>query len=345
MKKKLFHKITALTLTRRVIQAASLVLFPGLFISTFSAIKAIYTAVIGGSFSAAALAGQIVLAVSMLLITAIMGRFFCGFLCAFGTMGDFFWYIGTKLKLRRPKIGTKADRMLKKVKYVLLIGIILLGWTLGMELLSGTNNPWMVFGMLAKPESWTDTTVLLSIGMALLALIVAGSLYIERFFCRYLCPLGAVFAVVSKFRLFRIQKPRAHCGSCRACTKRCSMGISLYKSNMVRSAECIDCMNCVEICPRDNVRANPKPALAAAVAVASLAGMYYAGKSCPRILCVEAPLLGISEAKPLAEQYLGLVRQAGAEFKVTGKISAETQALLEQPMIPPDVYRAQINGR
>ena len=277
MKKKLFHKITALTLTRRVIQAASLVLFPGLFISTFSAIKAIYTAVIGGSFSAAALAGQIVLAVSMLLITAIMGRFFCGFLCAFGTMGDFFWYIGTKLKLRRPKIGTKADRMLKKVKYVLLIGIILLGWTLGMELLSGTNNPWMVFGMLAKPESWTDTTVLLSIGMALLALIVAGSLYIERFFCRYLCPLGAVFAVVSKFRLFRIQKPRAHCGSCRACTKRCSMGISLYKSNMVRSAECIDCMNCVEICPRDNVRANPKPALAAAVAVASLAGMYYAG--------------------------------------------------------------------
>ena len=69
MKKKLFHKITALTLTRRVIQAASLVLFPGLFISTFSAIKAIYTAVIGGSFSAVALTGQIVLAISMLLIT------------------------------------------------------------------------------------------------------------------------------------------------------------------------------------------------------------------------------------------------------------------------------------
>ena len=277
MKKKLFHKITALTLTRRVIQAASLVLFPGLFISTFSAIKAIYTAVIGGSFSAVALTGQIVLAISMLLITAIMGRFFCGFLCAFGTMGDFFWYIGTKLKLRRPKIGTKADRMLKKVKYVLLIGIILLGWTFGMELLSGTDNPWMVFGMLAKPESWTDTTVLFSVGMALLVLVIAGSLYIERFFCRYLCPLGAVFAVVSKFRLFRILKPRVHCGSCRACTKRCSMGIPLYKSNMVRSAECIDCMNCVEICPRDNVRANPKPAFAAAVAVASLAGMYYAG--------------------------------------------------------------------
>lgn len=110
----------------------------------------------------------------------------------------------------------------------------------------------------------------------LLVLIIVGSLYIERFFCRYLCPLGAAFAVVSKFRLFRIQKPRAQCGSCRACTKRCSMASALQVQHGAQRG-CIDCMNCVEICPRDNVRANPKPALAAAVAVASLAGMYYAG--------------------------------------------------------------------
>ena len=55
------------------------------------------------------------------------------------------------------------------------------------------------------------------------------------------------------------------------------MGISLYRTDVVTNPECIDCMNCVEICPRDNVTANPKPAFAAAIAVASLAGMYYAG--------------------------------------------------------------------
>ena len=277
MKKKLFHKITALTLTRRIIQVASLILFPGLFISTFSAIKAIYTSLIGGTFSTAALAGQIILAVSMLLITAIMGRFFCGFLCAFGSMGDFFWYLGSKLKIKRPTLGTKIDRIMKKGKYVLLVLIVLLIWTLGVSILNGTGNPWTVFGMLTKLSGWTDMTVILSIGMLLLVLIVAGSLYIERFFCRYLCPLGAIFAIVSRFRLFKIRKPRAKCGPCRACTKRCSMGISLYRTNVVTSAECIDCMNCVEICPRDNVTANPKPAFAAAIAVASLAGMYYAG--------------------------------------------------------------------
>ena len=67
--------------------------------------------------------------------------------------------------------------------------------------------------------------------------------------------------------------------------------------------------------------------------------------SCPRIYCVESPLLGIPEAKPVAEQYLAYARRAGAEFKPTGSISAETQALLDAPMIPPDVYRAQINAR
>lgn len=67
--------------------------------------------------------------------------------------------------------------------------------------------------------------------------------------------------------------------------------------------------------------------------------------TCPRIYCLESPLLGIPEAKPVADQYLEYARRAGAEFKATGKISAETQALLDAPMIPPDVYRAQINAR
>ncbi len=277
MKKKLFQKITALTLTRRIIQVLSFLLFPGLFISTFSAIKSIYVALIAGTFSASALAGQIILAAAMLLITAIMGRFFCGFLCAFGTMGDFFWYLGTKLKLPRPKIGSKADRILKKLKYVILVLIVLFIWTFGATILNGTNNPWTVFGMYASFKGWADLSALVSVGALLLLLIIVGSLFIERMFCRYLCPLGGVFAIVSKFRLFKIRKPRTKCGACRACTKRCSMGIPLYRTSVVTSAECIDCMNCVEICPRDNVTANPKPAFAAAVAVVALSGMYYVG--------------------------------------------------------------------
>ena len=275
--KKKRKRVPALALTRRLIQAASFVLFPGLFISTFSAIKSIYVSIIGGTFNVSAQAGQIVLVVSMLVITAIMGRFFCGFLCAFGTLGDFFWFIGNKLKLRRPKIDTRTDRMLKGLKYILLVGVILLVWTFGLSILSGTQNPWTVFGMYATYKGWSDLSALVSIGAALLLLIILGSMYIERFFCRYLCPLGAIFAVASKFRLFKIRKPGAYCGACRACTKKCSMGIPLYNVDVVTSTECIDCMNCVNICPRDNVTANPKPALAAAFAVVAMSGMHLVG--------------------------------------------------------------------
>lgn len=275
--KKKFKKIPPLTLARRLVQLASFLLFPGLFYTTFLAIKSLYTALIGGTFSASALAGQIVLTVSMLLVTALMGRFFCGFLCAFGSMGDLFWTIGTKLKLPRPNLKPRTDRLLKLVKYAILLGIVLLVWTLGLTILSGTNNPWTVFGMVASVKGLSNLSALWSVGALLLLLIIVGSMLIERFFCRYLCPLGAVFAIVSKFRLFKIRKPRAQCGACRACTKRCSMGLQLYKTNVVTSAECIDCMNCVTVCPRKNVTANPKPALAAAVAVVAMSGMYYAG--------------------------------------------------------------------
>lgn len=277
MKNTQKRKISSLVLLRRAIQILAFVLIPGLFISTFAAMKTIYTAIIGGTFTLAGYAGQWILVVAMLLIAAIMGRFFCGFLCSFGSIGDFFWFLGKKLKLRRPTISQKTDRILKSVKFVLLGGIILLGWTLGASLLSGTANPWTVFGMYATWKGWTDLSGLVSIGALLLLVILVGSMLIERFFCRYLCPLGAVFSIVSRFRLFKLRKPAQNCGSCQACTKRCSMGIPLYGMNVVADGECIDCMNCVDVCPRDNVKANPKPALAAAVAVAAIGGMYFAG--------------------------------------------------------------------
>lgn len=64
------------------------------------------------------------------------------------------------------------------------------------------------------------------------------------------------------------------------------------------------------------------------------------GQDAPMILCVEAPLLSIDRAAPVAEPYLALVRRAGAEYKAAGAISAATLAALDRPMLPPDVYRA-----
>ncbi|MGL5577034.1 MAG: 4Fe-4S binding protein [Sarcina sp.] len=61
----------------------------------------------------------------------------------------------------------------------------------------------------------------------------------ERFFCRYLCPLGAVFSIISRFKILKINKKKDKCGKCRLCTNKCVMGISLYEDDNVKSGECI----------------------------------------------------------------------------------------------------------
>ncbi|MGL5822938.1 MAG: FMN-binding protein [Sarcina sp.] len=81
-----------------------------------------------------------------------------------------------------------------------------------------------------------------------------GNFFIERFFCRYLCPLGAIFAILSKIKIIHIRKPVANCGNCKACTTKCSMGLQLYKVDKVTHGDCINCFKCVSVCPIKNAK-------------------------------------------------------------------------------------------
>lgn len=269
-------KTSFFQIARHCVQAVAFILFPGLFITTFSSIKELVVTIASGSFTVSSMASQIVLVAAVLLITMLMGRFFCGFLCSFGAMGDLFRFIGSKLGIRRAPITEKTDKGLKMIKYVLLIAIVVFVWFLKLPVLDGNNDPWTVFGRITYLKG-PDFAAMLSIGGVLLIAIMIGSLFIERFFCRYLCPLGAVFAATSGIRLFRIRKPRRNCGNCAACTRVCAMGIPLYQDDVISSGECIDCFKCKDICPRENISANPAPAIAAVAAASAITGFYYVG--------------------------------------------------------------------
>lgn len=262
---------------RRIIQVISFLALPGLFTSIFYAMKDIYSAILTGTFSLSAMFPQLTLFTGSMIITILTGRFFCGFLCSFGAMGDFLWFLSKKTGNKGLKVNEKADAWLKNLKYVILAFIILGIWTFSLGNIGKMIGPWAVFGMYSKIGSWPSFKYLLTIGGFLLLLIIIGSLLIERFFCRYLCPLGAVFAVVSRFRLFRIKKERSKCGSCRLCTNKCSMGIPLYQYDTVTSGECIDCFECTSACPRHNVRANGAPVVVSTVSAAAMFGLVYAG--------------------------------------------------------------------
>nr|WP_314458763.1 4Fe-4S binding protein [uncultured Clostridium sp.] len=274
---------------RRTIQIISFLALPGLFTSIFYAMKEIYSAALAGNFSLSAMLPQLTLFLGSMIITILTGRFFCGFLCSFGAMGDFLWFLSKKTGKLGLKVNEKADAWLKNLKYIILVFIILGIWTFHIGNLDSMTGPWAVFGMYSKIGSWPSARYLFTIGGFLLLLIIAGSFLVERFFCRYLCPLGAVFAIMSRFRLFRIKKDRSKCGSCRLCTSKCSMGIPLYQYDTVTSGECIDCFECTAICPRQNARANGAPVAVSAVSAAAMFGLVYAGNTQAQMISTQTP--------------------------------------------------------
>ena len=275
--KKNKTKPAPVQIARAAIQLASFLLIPGLFITFFSSFSNVYRAVVAGTFTLSTGIADILIIVALLLVTLLWGRFFCGFLCSFGAMQDLLHLIGKRLPFR-PVIYEKTDRALKYLKFAVLAFVVLGVWTFAVPG-DAVWSPWTVFGMYASPWKGLPTqAVFLSAGGALLLLIMIGSLFVERFFCKYLCPLGAIFSLASRFRLFRIERKNGTCGgNCRVCTRKCSMSVPLYRYERVSSGECINCMKCVSACPRKNITAQAVPAVSGTLAAAALAGVTFSG--------------------------------------------------------------------
>ncbi len=278
------RKISIIQVSRLLLQIIFFLLLPSLYINTFAGIKQIYIAVIRQNADFNQLLPQIIEAAVLIPFTIIMGRFFCGWMCAFGSFGDFIYKISSKILKIKIRVNEKADRLFKFFKYVILAFLILIVCSFSITAFS-TYSPWDVFGMLAsvgKMPAFSYTAANLTAGFIIFIFITIASMLIERFFCRYLCPLGAVFAIASKLRIAKINKARTKCGNCRGCTNKCVMGIPLYKYDVVNSGECINCLECINECPRNNATftvagSDVRPLIAGAAAVSVMTGLYYAG--------------------------------------------------------------------
>lgn len=261
---------------RHSIQLVGFLLFPGLFLTVYSAFKNVYMSVIAGTFTWAVNGPEILLIIAIVLVTVLLGRFFCGFLCSFGALGDLIYAVSGKFMKHRRLPGRKLDRIMKWGKYVILLGLFIFVWNLGV-VISNDINPIYVFGMLSRPTTTEALTSAISIGGLLLLIIMIGSTFIERFFCRYLCPAGAILSVLSLLRIFRIRRNTETCVSCSACSHKCSMGVEVDQGKRVASGECINCMKCIPACPKESLSANAAPVMAGTAAAAMITGLYYVG--------------------------------------------------------------------
>lgn len=270
----MLKKLSKLQILRHITQIIFLIFIPELFTLVFSQLKEIYSMTTKGNFDIGEAWPHLTAALIIITITIILGRFFCGWFCTFGAVNDFIYMVSHKLFKIKFRVNEKIDSKLKYIKYVVLLFIVTTIWISGSTFFD-SYSPWNAF---AAMDNISESVAQYTAGFIILALILIGAIFIERFFCRYLCPLGAVFSVLSKLRIFKISKPTDNCGNCRMCTNNCSMGIELYKMDKVGSGECINCFKCIEICHRKNPQAsilneNVNPLFPSAVAIAAFTGL------------------------------------------------------------------------
>ena len=254
MNRKNFLKNKKINWIKVVIQILSFALIPGLFEGEFAAVGNIVSCIYKGNISWESVKYSVWMLLATVPATVLVGRFFCGFFCSFGAVQDLLWLGSHRLRALFPgkRNLKKADRIFRFAKYAVLFYFIIFIWS-GVTAVK-TAGPWQVFGQYVSFGHWPGLKPLHSVGGVLLLLIFIGSLFVQRFFCRYFCPMGAIYSLISQTSFLKIDKPREECGKCHLCTSKCPMGMDLTKKDRIAGGECISCQKCVSWCPKGNAR-------------------------------------------------------------------------------------------
>ena len=192
----------------------------------------------------------------LLIVGVSVGRLACGFLCPFGLVQELLHKIPLK-KWRRKR----CFRLLSKLKYVVL-AVLVIGIPTGLTLAGAISSPAFCkyvcpAGTLGGgiPLALANASIRASLGwlfvwkMAVLLSILLLSIKIYRPFCRFLCPLGAVYSLFNRVSILHIRTEKANCNDCGACHAVCKT-----EAPFPESPECIRCGDCVQGCPRQALR-------------------------------------------------------------------------------------------
>lgn len=188
-----------------------------------------------------------ILLIAVVVLTFVLGRAFCGYVCPLGTIQSLFNKLGKKLNIKQVKVNKNVDKILRFAKYIVLFIVLFTTYKAG-ELVIRSYDPWAAFMHLS---SGTEIFEEFLVGLIILIALLIVSLFIERAWCRYFCPLGAALAITSPLRIFKIKRNTSTCVNCKACTRNCPMGLDVHSEESVSSTECISCGDCITSCPVD----------------------------------------------------------------------------------------------
>ncbi len=189
---------------------------------------------------------NLVLGAGLLLGTLLAGGAFCGWICPFGAMQDLLNWIRGKLHIRQVQVPAKLDRILRYGRY-LVLSLILYQTISTTKLWFGDYDPYKTIFSLGWLFEFNLATSWIAYAIALI--VIGASLFVERAWCRYACPLGGAISLLGNFSLFRIRRTENACKGCAVCDRPCPVKLPVATANTI-SSNCIGCLACVDACPR-----------------------------------------------------------------------------------------------
>jgi len=184
---------------------------------------------------------NILLLAGVLLTTIVAGPVFCGWLCPLGSIQEWVNALARKIKIPQAKVNKSLDRVLKITKY-LVLALIVYMTAKSFNLVFIKADPYY-----ALMHFYTGEVAPLALIILFTTLI--ASLFIQRPWCRWLCPLGAVLSFIGKFSILKIKRPSEACIACGACSKACPVGLDPSEKETVVASSCIRCGLCEGACP------------------------------------------------------------------------------------------------
>jgi len=214
-------------------------------------------------------------ALATVALTIVLGRFFCSWVCPFGSIHHFVGFWGNRKKPAAQKIRLNKYRKAQCIKYFVLIVFLFMAAfpSLFATLQTGLLDPislvtrsfnLVLLPVFDRPINLTSVTQRFYVWAWLVFVMflttVLLNLYIPRFYCRFICPLGALFGIINRFAIWRIGKKQNECVDCKLCEKSCEGGCE--PAGNIRISECVLCFNCLDDCKHEVISYQTQPSLA-----------------------------------------------------------------------------------
>jgi polyferredoxin len=187
------------------------------------------------------------------LISLLFHKAFCGWICPVGTVSEYLWKMGRRMFRRNFQLAPWLDLPLRSLKYLVLgFFVYAVAMMAAAEIADFIASP---YGLVVDVRMLNFFRFAGVTTLYVIAGLMLVSIYVKNFWCRYLCPYGALMGLIGMFSPLRITRNERACIDCAKCAKACPSALPVDQLIQIRSAECMGCLECVAVCPAEGALA------------------------------------------------------------------------------------------